>query len=79
MRLGLIGKPRDPSGYEGILIGNGFVGRPMEPFLYRLGPSVLKLLVAYESRTHYQPRFDFYGIARPGIFASAWHERDGWR
>ena len=32
---------------------NGWIGR--------LG---LELLVAYESRTHYRPRFDFYGIAR---------------
>ena len=28
-----------------------------------IGPSGLKLLVAYESRTHHRPRFDFYGIA----------------
>ena len=27
----------------------------------------LKLLVAYELRTHYQPRFDFYGIARRSV------------
>ena len=32
-----------------------------------IGPSDLKLLVAYESRTHYQPRFDFYGIARRSV------------
>jgi hypothetical protein len=27
----------------------------------------LELLVAYESRTHYRPRFDFYGIARRSV------------
>ena len=32
-----------------------------------IGPSGLKLLVAYESRAHYQPRFDFYGIARRSV------------
>ena len=32
-----------------------------------IGPSGLKLLVAYESRTYYQPRFDFYGIARRSV------------
>ncbi len=32
-----------------------------------IGPSGLKLLVAYGSRTHYQPRFDFYGIARRSV------------
>ena len=32
-----------------------------------IGPSGLKLLVAYESRTHYRPSFDFYGIARRSV------------
>ena len=43
-QLGLVGKPRDPSGYEGILIGNGFVGQPMEPFL--IWPCLVEVPIA---------------------------------
>ena len=32
-----------------------------------IGQSGLKLLVAYESSTQYQPRFDFYGIAQRSV------------
>ena len=32
-----------------------------------IGPSGLKLLVAYDPRTHYQLRFDFYGIAMRSV------------
>jgi len=32
-----------------------------------IGQSGLKLLVAYESATQYQPRFDFYGIAQRSV------------
>ena len=33
----------------------------------RIDQSGLKLLVAYESSTQYQPRFDFYGIAQRSV------------
>ena len=32
-----------------------------------IGQSGLRLLVAYESSTQYQPRFDFYGIGERSV------------
>ena len=41
-----------------------------------LGPLGYKLLVAYQSRTHYQPRFDFYDIARCSVSKIVGREMD---
>ena len=40
------------------------------------GQSGLKLLVAYESSTQYQPRFDFYGIAQRSVRTNIGKELD---
>ena len=41
-----------------------------------IGQSGLKLLVAYESSTQYQPRFDFYGIAERSVRTNVGKEMD---
>ena len=41
-----------------------------------IGQSGLKLLVAYESSTQYQPRFDFYGIAQRSVRTTIGKEMD---
>jgi len=41
-----------------------------------IGQSGLKLLVAYESSTQYQPRFDFYGIAERSVRTNIAKEMD---
>jgi hypothetical protein len=41
-----------------------------------IGQSGLKLLVAYESSTQYQPRFDFYGIAERSVRINVGKEMD---
>ena len=41
-----------------------------------IGQSGLKLLVAYESSTQYQPRFDFYGIGERSVRANIGKEMD---
>ena len=41
-----------------------------------IGQSGLKLLVAYESSTQYQPRFDFYGIAQRSVRTNISKEMD---
>ena len=41
-----------------------------------IGQSGLKLLVAYESSTQYQPRFDFYGIAERSVRTNVAKEMD---
>ena len=41
-----------------------------------IGQSGLKLLVAYESSTQYQPRFDFYGIAQRSVRTNIGKEMD---
>jgi hypothetical protein len=41
-----------------------------------MGQSGLKLLVAYESSTQYQPRFDFYGIAQRSVRTNIGKEMD---
>jgi len=41
-----------------------------------IGRSGLKLLVAYESSTQYQPRFDFYGIAQRSVRTNIGKEMD---
>jgi len=40
------------------------------------GQSGLKLLVAYESSTQYQPRFDFYGIGQRSVRTNISKEMD---
>ena len=41
-----------------------------------IGQSGLKLLVAYESSTQYQPRFDFYGIGARSVRTNISKEMD---
>ena len=41
-----------------------------------IGQSGLKLLVAYESSTQYQPRFDFYGIGERSVRTNISKEMD---
>ena len=42
----------------------------------RTGQSGLKLIVAYESSTQYQPRFDFYGIGERSVRTNIGKEMD---
>ena len=41
-----------------------------------LRASLIKLLVAYESSTQYQPRFDFYGIGERSVRTNIGKEMD---
>ena len=41
-----------------------------------IGQSGLKLLVAYENSTQYQPRFDFYGIGERSVRSNVAKEMD---
>ena len=47
-----------------------------DPYSIQGKESGLKLLVAYESSTQYQPRFDFYGIAERSVRTNVGKEMD---